>query len=61
MDSTIVSDLIRIAQHDRNHGWEKDAVLKERAANHIKELEEKISELESKLKKLKSLVKKQTD
>jgi hypothetical protein len=58
MDPTIVSDLLRIAQHDRNHCWEKEAILKERAAKYIQELEEKILELEKNLKKQKALAKK---
>lgn len=62
MNSTIVSDLLRIAKHDRNFNWEKEAVLKERAANYITELEQKIAELEQKLKDKKSVIKKkQTD
>ncbi len=58
MDPTIVSDLLRIAQHDRNHSWEKEAILKERAVKHIQELEAKITELEEKLKKQKASSKK---
>ena len=61
MDSTIISDLLRIATHDRNYGWEKEAVLKERAANRIKELEERIVELEKQLKKYKASSKKISD
>jgi hypothetical protein len=58
VDTTIVADLMRIAQHDRNYGWEKDAILKERAIKRIKELEEKILELEAKIKKQQALAKK---
>ena len=61
MDQTIVSELLRIARHDRNYGWEKEAALKERAANYINELEEKIVELQAQLKKQKAANKKQSD
>lgn len=61
MDPTIIEDLLRIAKHDRNHGWEKDAILKERAARYIRDLEEKITDLQKQLKKQKAANKKQTD
>ena len=60
MDSTIVADLLRVAVHDRNHCWEKEAILKERAIKHIQELEDKILKLEQELKKQKALNKKAT-